>query len=381
MSDKKLNNQISDYDLSTNKEETTQSTDENNSITVDLEAIEDFETLETPIILKQRYQIIKKIGEGGTSNVYEAFDLEDKKELALKIIKKNSKVISAKKRFELEGKTLKNFSKYPNIINIYDYFLCGEYSVIVMELLKGKTLKEILKEKKILSVEQTLNYMFQIINALEIIHGEEIMHRDLKPQNIHINEVDNTIKLMDFGIIQADVDQSITQTNYVVGSVEYMAPEILKGNKATPRSEIYSLGIIMYSMLTGVVPLKGLDFKDTAKKHLHELPPNLTEYNPNVDEEINKIVIKMLNIDDYERQSSMEELRKELKEYQDKTKVKSEEKTVKKSLGKVSDEILLKNINDAESKKIKPFNSKILVLLVINGILILVALSLIFLIK
>ncbi len=280
----------------------------------DIEDVKTFSDLENPIIINGRYRVIKKIAEGGTSNIYKALDLEEDRVVALKSIKKNSRVKSAKKRFDLEAENLLKFSDNHNVLKIYEYFKCGNNSIIVMEYLKGSTLKQIIKENKLLSIEETLNYLFQLINALKDMHDQGIMHRDLKPQNIIIN-FDDTLKLMDFGIVQASEDQSITQTNYVVGSVEYMAPETLKGNKATPRSEIYSLGIIAYSMLTGITPLKGMDFKDTAKKHLSETPESLLILNPSLDKQINSIVLKMLRRNDFERYQSVYQLEDALNEY------------------------------------------------------------------
>ncbi len=280
----------------------------------DLEDVKTFSDLENPIIIKDRYRVIKKIAEGGTSNIYKALDLENNNIVALKSIKKNSRVKSAKQRFDLEAENLLKFSGNPNVLKIYEYFKCGNNSIIVMEFLKGSTLKQIIRENKILSIDETLNYLFQVINALKDLHNENIMHRDLKPQNIIVN-FDDTLKLMDFGIVQASEDQSITQTNYVVGSVEYMAPEVLKGNKATPRSEIYSLGIMAYSMLTGVTPLKGMDFKDTAKKHLSESPESLLTLNPSLDKQINAIVLKMLRKNDFERYQTVSQLEEALNEY------------------------------------------------------------------
>ena len=291
-----------------------------------LESIEDFGPLNEPVILRKRYKVNEKIGEGGTSNIFKGVDLETDNVIALKIIKKNSKVVSAKKRFELEAETLLSF-KNPNIVKIYDYFSLNYHSIIVMEYLKGKTLKQIIRKQKFLSIEQTLNYLLKIINALKDLHEKNIMHRDLKPQNIIIDD-DNTLKLMDFGIIQASEEQDITQTNYVVGSVEYMAPEVLKGKKATPRSEIYSLGIIAYMMLTGVTPLKGSDFQETAKNHLSKKADNLFMINPDIDEKLNNIVLKMLRINDFERYQDVIQLEDVVKNYLEDREVDTVEKKI-----------------------------------------------------
>ena len=267
------------------------------------------------LVIKNQYQVLKKIGTGATALVYLGFDRKNNRKVALKIQKKLTEISSLEERFELEGKSLLKFSN-PNIVKVYDYFVWDEYNIIVMEYLSGLTLDVILEQKGTLSSSVIAKFALQIINALIDIKKKGIMHRDLKPSNIMIG-FDNNLKLMDFGIVQASHEQNLTRQKAIIGTIQYIAPEILNSEKASEYSELYSLGIIMYKMTTGVLPFNGPTPEEIATKHLHSKPLLPSKINSNVDPEIEKIILKLLEKDYFNRFSSADALREKLIKFLD----------------------------------------------------------------
>lgn len=229
-------------------------------------------------ILGNRYEIIEKIGEGGMAQVFKAkCNLLDRF-VAIKILKDEfTEDEDFVRKFRRESQAAASLS-HPNILNIYDVGAEEEDGkkiyYIVMEYIKGKTLKEIIKEKGKLSTEEAINYSLQIAEALQHAHKNHIVHRDIKPHNIMVTE-DNRVKVTDFGIARAVTSSTVTTTSNVLGSVHYFSPEQARGGYTDEKSDIYSLGIVMYEMVTGKVPYEGDSPISVALKHVQDdiVPP------------------------------------------------------------------------------------------------------------
>ena len=258
------------------------------------------------MLIKGKYEIARQIGEGGTAVVYLAKNLENDSNVVLKISRTDASVSSLKERFLLEAQSLVKFNN-PNIVKVYEYFEYEKSIIIVMEYLDGKTLKEIIQSKKEVQISQIIGIMLQVLNALKDIHREGIVHRDLKPENLMVC-VDGTVKLMDFGIVQISMEQNLTRQGFVIGTISYMSPEVISRKKAMPQSEIYSLGVVLYYLLTKSLPFKNGDPSEIARKAMTEKPIMPSRLNPNVDEYLNQIVMKMMEKDYLDRYQSATEL-------------------------------------------------------------------------
>src|SRR5574344_1268845 len=206
--------------------------------------------------INDRYEILKNIGEGGMANVYLAQDAILDRFVAIKVLRgdlaNDEKFV---RRFQREALSASSLS-HPNIVEIYDVGEDDGNYYIVMEYINGKDLKQVLKKRGNLTIHEVVDIMLQITSAMATAHDSLIIHRDLKPQNILIKE-DGGIKITDFGIAMALNSTQLTQTNSVMGSVHYLPPEQANGKSAPVKSDIYSLGILMYELLTGKLPFKG----------------------------------------------------------------------------------------------------------------------------
>ena len=215
--------------------------------------------------INDRYEIVKSIGEGGMANVYLAVDLILNRKVAIKILRgdlaNDEKFI---RRFQREALAASSLS-HPNIVEMYDVGEDNGNYYIVMEYIEGKTLKQLLKKRGHLTVGEAVDIMLQITDGMVHAHDSYIIHRDLKPQNIMIQE-DGQIKITDFGIAMALNSTQLTQTNSVMGSVHYLPPEQASGKGSTIKSDIYSMGILFYELLTGVLPFKGDNAVEIALK-------------------------------------------------------------------------------------------------------------------
>lgn len=241
--------------------------------------------------IDRRYVLDTLIGEGGMASVYLAEDIILGRKVAVKILHQDlAKQDRFVLRFRREAEAVSSLI-HPNIVEIYDVGEQDNTYFIVMELLEGETLKEHIKKKGSLSVAETIAIMKQACIAVDLAHANGIIHRDLKPQNIFIRE-DGTIKIMDFGIAYQKEASPLTQTNAVMGSVHYLAPEQAKGDNATIQTDIYSLGIVMYEMLTGQVPFSGESAVNIVLKHLRERIPYVKTINPHVPQSVENIIIK-----------------------------------------------------------------------------------------
>lgn len=267
-------------------------------------------------VLGDRYEIIEKIGGGGMALVYKAKCRLLNRYVAIKILRdefiNDDEFI---KKFRRESQAAASLS-HPNIVSIYDVGVDEKENhnihYIVMEYIKGKTLKEVIREKGKLTVDETVDYSIQIAEALEHAHKNHIVHRDIKPHNIMVTE-DGRVKVTDFGIARAASSSTVTNTSNVIGSVHYFSPEQARGGYTDEKSDIYSLGIVMYEMITGKVPYEGDSPISVALKHIQEeiIPPR--EIDSTVPINLQNIIIKCAKKSQSDRYSTASELLRDLK--------------------------------------------------------------------
>ena len=242
-------------------------------------------------VIAGRYELVKCIGHGGMADVYLALDLILDRQVAIKILKPDSNADKvALERFAREAQASTQLS-HPNIVDIYDVGDDDNIHYIVMEYVKGHTLKQLIKKRGPLPTRETIWIMKQLTSALMEAHKNGLIHRDIKSQNILIKD-DGTVKLADFGIAILNNAIQLTSKDSVLGSVHYLAPELVKGEKSSMKSDIYSLGIVMYELLRGDVPFKGDNPAQIALKHMKQEIPNVREYNPQIPQSVAKIITK-----------------------------------------------------------------------------------------
>lgn len=258
-----------------------------------------------------RYRVQELIGEGGMANVYLAEDIILGRPVAVKVLHTQlAKQERFVERFRREAEAVASLI-HPHIVEIYDVGEQEGTYFIVMELLEGKTLKEYVKLKHFLSVSETISIMKQASQAVELAHKNGIIHRDLKPQNIFVHD-DGTIKIMDFGIAYQQEATPLTQTNAVMGSVHYLSPEQAKGENATEQTDIYSLGIVMYEMLTGSVPFSGDSAVNIVLQHLREEIPYVSDTNMHIPQSVENIVIRATAKNPDDRYKNLGEMQRDL---------------------------------------------------------------------
>ena len=263
-------------------------------------------------LLGNRYEIIKKIGNGGLATVYKAKCHVLNRYVAVKILRDefttDQEFIS---RFSIEAQAAASIT-HPNIVSIYDVGQDGNLYYIVMELIKGKTLKEIIiEENGPLPWKWSTNIAIQIASALETAHKNNIVHRDIKPHNIIITE-DGIAKVTDFGIAKAVSNSTITAFGSTMGSVHYFSPEHARGGYTDSKSDLYSLGVVMYEMLTGRVPFDADTPVSVALKHMQEEPVPPIDINPKIPHAINDIILKAMRKDTTLRYQSATEMLSDL---------------------------------------------------------------------
>ncbi len=264
-------------------------------------------------ILGNRYEILEKIGVGGMATVYRATDLVLKRYVAVKILRDEFTTDEEFiKRFETEAQSAAKLV-HPNIVSIFDVGVDNGIYYIVMELIQGKTLKEIiLEERGPLPWKWSVNVAIQIASALEMAHKNNIIHRDIKPHNIIITE-DGIAKVTDFGIAKAVSNSTITAFGTTIGSVHYFSPEHARGGYTDAKSDLYSLGVVMYEMVTGKVPFDADTPVSVALKHMQEEPVPPIEENSHLPESVNKIILKSLKKDPMLRYQTATELLQDLR--------------------------------------------------------------------
>lgn len=225
-------------------------------------------------LLGNRYRLLDQIGEGGMANVYLAMDTILNRQVAIKVLRGDlSHDETFVKRFQREALSATTL-EHPNLVQIFDVGEEQGYHYIVMEYIEGKTLKQLIKQYGPLSIGEVIDVMEQLVSAVEHAHSRGVIHRDIKPQNIIVRS-DGTVKLTDFGIAIAQNAAQLTQTNNIMGSVHYLAPELAKGQMATAQSDIYSLGVVMFELLSGRVPFSGDSAVNIALMHMEDEMPSI----------------------------------------------------------------------------------------------------------
>ena len=261
--------------------------------------------------INDRYEIIKTIGEGGMANVYLANDTILDRKVAIKVLRgdlsNDEKFI---RRFKREALSVSNLS-HPNIVEVYDVGEEDGNYYIVMEYIEGKTLKQLLQKRGALTLNEVIDIMTQLTDGLAHAHEAYIIHRDIKPQNIMIED-NGLVKITDFGIAMALNSTQLTQTNSVMGSVHYLPPEQANGKGSTVKSDIYSLGILMYELLTGSVPFKGDTAVEIALKHMKEKVPSIRKQNPTIPKSVENIVLKATAKNPKNRYDNVRDMYKDL---------------------------------------------------------------------
>ncbi|MEO2075000.1 MAG: Stk1 family PASTA domain-containing Ser/Thr kinase [Bacillus sp. (in: firmicutes)] len=262
--------------------------------------------------LSGRYKILDMVGGGGMANVYLAHDMILDRDVAVKMLRldfaNDEEFI---RRFRREAQSATSLA-HPNIVNIYDVGEENDLYYIVMEYVDGQTLKQYIQQNSPLKVEDAIGIMRQLTSAISHAHQNHIIHRDIKPHNILIDHTGN-VKVTDFGIAMALSATSITQTNSVLGSVHYLSPEQARGGMANRKSDIYSLGIVMFELLTGRLPFSGESAVSIALKHLQSETPSVRRWNSSIPQSVENIVLKATAKDSFHRYNSVEEMEEDLR--------------------------------------------------------------------
>ena len=304
--------------------------------------------LKTGMIIAERYEIVGKIGTGGMADVYKAMDHKLNRFVAVKVLKPEFREDTTFiKKFRSEAQAAAGLT-HPNIVNVFDVGDDGGVYYIVMELIEGITLKEYISKKGKLSIKEATSIAIQVSMGLEAAHSHGIVHRDVKPQNIIIS-TDGKVKVTDFGIARAASSNTISSN--VMGSVHYSSPEQVRGGYSDEKSDIYSLGITLYEMVTGRVPFDGDTTVAVAIQHLQEeiVPPS--PYAPNLPISMEKIILKCTQKNPDRRYESMTALLADLR----KALISPNEDFV--VIAPVSQE-KTRVIGEDEINKIKPGNDK-----------------------
>ena len=261
-------------------------------------------------IICNRYKILDHLGTGGMATVWLGCDTILDRQVAIKTFKIDANDEDAVKRFNREAKAVTSLS-HPNIVSIYDVENEGEFYYLILEYVEGMTLKDYMIKNPRIPIETIVHIAKQIAEGLSHAHQNGIIHRDIKPQNILMNE-NLTCKITDFGIARAYGDTTLTQTNQMLGTVYYLSPEQARGNVATAQSDIYSLGILIFEMITGQIPFKGESAVAIALKHLQEELPDIDKFRDNIPQSVKNIVLQATMKNPNERYISSKELFEDL---------------------------------------------------------------------
>jgi serine/threonine-protein kinase len=251
------------------------------------------------------YEVVRRLGAGGLGVVYEARHLISRRSEAMKVLlPEQTSTPEMAERFRREIQFLAALN-HINIAALHNAFYHGDQLVMVMELVHGETLRQ-RSERKGISLEEALHYAAQILAALSFAHRVGIVHRDLKPSNVMITEA-NLVKLLDFGIAISDRSADLTNPGFLVGSLHYMSPEQVSGEKATPRSDIYSVGVTLYELLTGRLPSTGATTYEIMQSILQQAPLPPRQLNPAVPASVSAAILRALSKDPAQRFASAEE--------------------------------------------------------------------------
>ena len=261
-----------------------------------------------------RYEITELIGVGGMADVYKANDLLENRVVAVKILKNefadNEDFV---RRFRNESKAIAVLS-HPNIVKVFDVGFSDKLQFIVMEYIDGITLKEFMEQQGVLKWKDTVHFIIQILKALQHAHDRGIVHRDIKPQNIMLFP-DGQIKVMDFGIARFAREEGKTISDKAIGSVHYISPEQARGDITDEKSDIYSVGVMMYEMLTGVKPFDADNPVTVALMHMQNEPKMPREINDSIPEGLEEIVVRAMQKEPSKRYQSASEMIKDIEEF------------------------------------------------------------------
>lgn len=264
--------------------------------------------------LDGRYEIHEVIGVGGMAVVYRAYDTIDDRTVAVKILKDEfSRNAEFLRRFRNESKAIAVLS-HPNIVKVYDVSIGDRIQYIVEEYIDGITLKEYLDQQKVIKWKEAIHFVVQILRALEHAHSKGIVHRDIKPQNIMLLQ-DGTIKVTDFGIARFSHNETRTMTDRAIGSVHYIAPEQARGDYTDEKTDIYSVGVMLYEMLTGRLPFEADNAVSVAIMQLQTDPKPPREINPSIPEGLEEITLKAMQKDPALRYQSAGEMLRDIEEF------------------------------------------------------------------
>ncbi|MGN0613057.1 MAG: Stk1 family PASTA domain-containing Ser/Thr kinase, partial [Porcipelethomonas sp.] len=257
--------------------------------------------------LDGRYEITELIGEGGMADVYKGVDVVDKKTIAIKILKKEfAESEEFLRRFRNESKAIAVLS-HPNIVKIYDVGFSDKIQYIVMEYIDGITLKEYIENERVLSWKDAVHFVTQILRALQHAHERGIVHRDIKPQNIMMF-TDGTIKVMDFGIAKFAREEGKTATDQAIGTVHYISPEQARGDITDAKSDLYSVGVMLYEMLTGQKPFDTDNPVSIAVMHMHNVAELPRRINPDIPIPLEEIIVHAMEKNPDDRYQTANEM-------------------------------------------------------------------------
>jgi eukaryotic-like serine/threonine-protein kinase len=299
-------------------------------------------------VLGNRYELVEKLGEGGMATVYKAKCKILNRFVSVKILKKEySSDAEFLKKFRREATAVASLSDN-NIVNVYDVGSDGDINYIVMEYVQGKSLKEILNERGKLSTDQALEVGIQIGKALEHAHKNNIVHRDIKPHNVLVTN-EGVVKVTDFGIAKSSDSVTITNSSKVLGSAHYFSPEQAKGNVVDNRTDIYSLGIVLYELVTGRVPFDAESPVSVALKHIQEpvVPP--IQLNENIPDALNKLILKAIEKEPFRRYQNVSDMVADMKAIQKNKDIRIAANDFDQDATRVLD---VKEINSKLSKKV-----------------------------
>jgi serine/threonine-protein kinase len=261
-----------------------------------------------PAILNNRYQLMERLGSGGMATVYRARDLALERMVAIKILRKDySQDPAFRARFHQEAKAAANLS-HPNIVTIHDFGLYADQLFIVMEYVPGIELKALMKERGVFSLKEALNLMIQACSGIGYAHRRGLVHCDIKPQNMLVAN-DGKLKVLDFGIARALASIHPDERSEVVwGSPQYFSPEQAAGLAPSPASDVYSLGVVLFEMLTGRLPFISQSADELALLHRDALPPSPRKFNPSIPAALEQIILKILSKQPSARYRSADQL-------------------------------------------------------------------------
>ncbi len=301
--------------------------------------------------ISDRYQIIKTIGEGGMANVYLAYDTILDRNVAVKILRgdlaNDEKFL---RRFQREALSASSLS-HPNIVEVYDVGEDNGQYYIVMEYIEGKHLKSLIKKRGKLTINEVIDIMLQITDGISQAHDSYIIHRDIKPQNIMILE-NGMVKITDFGIAMAMNSTQLTQTNSVMGSVHYLPPEQANGKGATIQSDIYSMGILMYELLSGHLPYSGDNAVEIALKHLKEPLPSIRTYLPNLPQSVENVILKSTAKNPKNRYTDAREMHEDLKTVLDDSRINEPKYKYPYEDGNLDDTKIMKSLKEENNDEV-----------------------------